>query len=196
MSETGGKNMKLCPFCKAPPANSDAEEVKRIKKLMEKGNAYAYYTLAGFYAQGILGMSQDRAKANKLSLKACELGCAESYFNLGINYDNGIDVEIDKKKARHSYELAAMGGSVNARHNLGFIEGKAGKYDRAFKHYIIAARAGSKRSLDTVKQGYMRGYVTKEEYANTLREYQKSLDEMTSDARDKALTARNQRIGG
>ena len=32
----------------------------------------------------------------------------------------------------------------------------------------------------------MDGYVTKEEYANTLREYQKSQDEMKSDARDKA----------
>ena len=42
----------------------------------------------------------------------------------------------------------------------------------------------------------MAGHVTKEQYANTLREYQKSQDEMKSDARDKAWAARNVRMGG
>ena len=89
-----------------------------------------------------------------------------------------------------------MKGDVAARHNLGLIEGHAGNHHQAMKHFLIAARAGSKLSLDVVKKGYMHGHVTKEEYATTLREYQKSQDEMTSDARDKALTARNQRMGG
>ena len=61
---------------------------------------------------------------------------------------------------------------------------------------MIAARTGDKESLDTVKEGYVAGHVTKDQYANTLREYQKSQDEMKSDARDKALAARNQRMGG
>ena len=79
--------MKLCPFCKAPPERSPEEEVKRLHKLMEKGNATAFEHLGGFYAQGILGMSQDRARANKLYTKAGELGCAAAaaaYYNLGI----------------------------------------------------------------------------------------------------------------
>ena len=42
-------------------------------------------------------------------------------------------------------------------------------------------------SLDTVKEGYMTGHVTKEEYANTLREYQQSNEEMKSKARDDAI---------
>ena len=54
------------------------------------------------------------------------------------------------------------------------------------KHFQIAARAGYQPSLDLVKEGYMRGHITKEEYANTLREYQTSQDEMKSKARDKA----------
>ena len=32
MIETGGKNMKLCPFCKTPPAESDAEEKLKEQK--------------------------------------------------------------------------------------------------------------------------------------------------------------------
>ena len=89
-----------------------------------------------------------------------------------------------------------MNGSVEARNNLGANEYEAGNKHRAFKHFILAASAGNKASLDNVKQGYMHGHITKEEYANTLREYQKSQDEMTSEARDKALTALNQRMGG
>ena len=55
---------------------------------------------------------------------------------------------------------------------------------------MIAASAGYTPSLNAVKQGFMARYVTKEEYATTLRENQKSQDEMKSKARDKALEAR------
>ena len=89
-----------------------------------------------------------------------------------------------------------MNGDIHARNNLGCAESRAGNNHRAFKHFIIAARAGSKMSLDTVKQGYTHGHVTKDEYAQTLREYQNSQDEMKSKARDKALAARNERMGG
>ena len=126
-------------------------------------------------------------------LKAGELGCATGYFNLGTNYDNGRGVEIDKKKAMYYYELAAMNGHVMARHNLGMTEGRAGNIQRAMKHLIIAARAGDKLSLDAVKKGYMYGSVTKEEYANTLRGYQQSQDEMKSEARDRAAEILRQR---
>ena len=186
MEETGSKNMKLCPFCKTPPPRSNEEEVERVKKLMDKENPSAYNNLAGDYAQGINGMPQNLAKGNELLLKAGELGCADAYFNLGNAYHAGRGVEIDKKKAMHYWELAAMNGHIKARHNLGCSEEQAGNHQRAMKHFIIAASAGYKQSLDSVKFGYMNGHVTKEEYANTLREYQKSLDEMKSEARDKA----------
>ena len=194
MVESGAK--ELCPFCKTPPARSIEEEVERVNKLMEKGNGDAFYVLAGHYANGLIGVRQDWAKANELLLKAGELGCAAAYFNLGNSYDVGSGVEVDKKKAKYYYELAAMNGGIQARHNLGCSEGMAGNYQRAYKHLVISAMAGNKPSLDDVKDGYMHGDVTKDQYANTLREYQKSQDEMTSEARDKALTARNQRTGG
>jgi hypothetical protein len=196
MRETGSKNMKLCPFCKTPPAKSDEEEFERTKKLMKTGNAYAFYMLGGYYRNGTYGLPRDGAKANELYLKAGELGCAVAYYNLGNSYLEGKGVDINTKKATHYYELAAMNGDVMARNNLGCLEGQAGNHQRAFKHYIISASAGDKMSLDAVKYGYTEGLVKKKEYANTLREYQKSQDEMKSDARDKALTARNQRTGG
>ena len=54
------------------------------------------------------------------------------------------------------------------------------------KHYILAARAGDKPSLDKVKEGFMDGIVTKEDYANILRAFLSRHDEMKSDQRDKA----------
>ena len=186
MVESGAKN--LCPFCRTPKSTSNEETIGRVNKLTEKGNGHAFYMLASYYAQGIKGMPQDWAKTNELFLKAGELGCAEAYYSLGNSYyHGGRGMEIDKKKAKYYYERAAMKGIVQARHNLGMMEGQDGNYQRAFKHYILAARAGDKDSLDTVKEGYMNGHVTKDQYANTLREYQKSQDEMKSDARDEAL---------
>ena len=187
MIETGGKNMKLCPFCKTPPSSSEEEEVKRVTKLMEKGNADAFNQLAGCYERGILGLPQDSAKATELYLRAGELGRANAYYNLGICYyaQRGVEV-VDKKKAQHYLELAAMNGDIKARRNLGCMELKAGNHQRAYKHFLIAAWAGHNVALKNVKEGYMEGHVTKEEYANTLREYHKSQDDMKSDARDKA----------
>ena len=88
---------------------------------------------------------------------------------LGVSYAIGQGVEIDKKKAKHYWELAAMKGDVDARHNLGCVEGQAGNEHRAFKHFMFAARSGYTPSLDSVKQGFMKGSVTKHAYGNTLR---------------------------
>ena len=190
MVESGAKD--LCAFCRTPKSMSNEETIGRVNKLTEKGNADAFYQLAGYYDRGINGVPQDRAKANELFLKSGELGCADAYYNLGNQYFNGRGVEVDKKKARHYYELAAMNGDVQARNNLGCMEGQAGNHQRAMNHFKLAARSGHTKSLDTVKDGYMGGYVTKDEYANTLREYQKSQDEMKSKARDQAQAFRSQ----
>ena len=182
----GRGRINLCAFCRVPMATSDEEEVKQLKKCSEYGNPRAFYNLAGYYADGDGGMPQDLTKAHELLLKAGELGCAEAYFNLGNSYDNGRGVEVDKKKAKHYWELAAINGDVKARYNLGFVEVEAGNMHRAMKHYILAAKSGLKQSLDVVKEGYMSGIITKDEYAKTLYAYQQRHDEMKSDMRDKA----------
>ena len=187
MSE-GGAN--VCAFCRTPPPSSDEDEIKRVKSLMDKGNAEACFLLAGYYVNGSRGLTRDYQKANELHLKAGELGCAGAYFNLGDSFFKGKGLEVDKKKAKHYWELAAMGGYVPARYNLGIEELETRKIERAFKHFILAARAGSERALESVKIGFMKGLVTKEQYASALRAYQKIHDGMKSDARDKAAASR------
>jgi len=179
----------LCAFCRTMPKGSDEEEIIRLKKLMDKGNGEAFHQLAGYYAGGRSGLPQDYQKANELWLKGGELGCAEAYYNLGVSYHQECGVERDDKKAKYFYELAAMGGYSLARHNLADIEGRAGNIDRAYKHMVLAARGGHKKALDYVKHGYVNGPVTKDVYANTLRVYQKLIDEVKSDQRDKAVAS-------
>ena len=185
----GKKNEELgmCAFCRTISASSMNEEIKQLNNLMESGNADAYHQLAGYYANGSNGMPQDHQKAAELWLKAGELGCAKAYLNLGNSYAIGQGVDRDEEKAKHYKELAAMKGDANARYNLGCMEGAAGNFQRTYKHMIIAARAGHPKSLGSVKEGFTMGIVTKDEFEQTLRAYQKSADEMKSEARDQAI---------
>ena len=50
MVESGAND--LCAYCRTPPVESEEEEVNRVKKLMEKGNALAFHVLAGHYRDG------------------------------------------------------------------------------------------------------------------------------------------------
>ena len=184
------EDIGMCPFCRTPAPLSNEEEAERIKKLMEKGIANAYDLLAADYTEGNNGLQRDMAKANELYLKAGELGYAAAYNNLGYSYYSGRGVDVDKKKAKYYYELAAMGGDADARYRLGSIEGQAGNEQRAFKHMVVAAKSGHEYSLAKVKDGFAVGIVTKDEYAQALRAYHERQVEAKSEARDKAVEYR------
>ena len=102
-------------------------------------------------------------------------------------------MERDAKMAIHYYELSAMEGIVNARHNLGVIEEIAGNFDRALKHFMIAVRGGHTKALKELKQLYMDGHGIKDHYANALRSHQAYLNEIKSDQREQAAAFRDNR---
>jgi len=187
MEMSEGKD--LCAFCRIPPAYSNENEIKRLHKLMDKGNAGAFATLAGCYTFGGHGLPQDHQKANELYLKGGQLGWAEGYYNLGNGYREGRGTEVDMKKAKHYYEVAAMGGCVEARNNLGVLEGEGGNHHRAMKHFAMAAKAGDKYALENIKIGFTHRFVTKDEYEKALHAHHKRQKEMKSDARDKAVVS-------
>ena len=177
-------NRHLCPFCRTPEANSEGEAIERIKKRAEANDANAMRNLGGFFFEGMMGLPQDYDKGMELMLRAGELGCAEGYYNVGIACHNGEGVERDEKKAEYYSELAAMGGHVVARHNLGCMEGNAGNKDRALKHYMISAGAGYDNSLTQIRECFMDGQATKDDFENALRTHKAAKDEMKSDQRD------------
>ena len=76
----------------------------------------------------------------------------------------------------HHLEQAAIGGHPDGRFNLGMIEGRGGRVDRAIKHLIIAAKLEHDVSLKRVKEGYAAGIVSKEDFASALRGHQAVVD--------------------
>ena len=136
-----------------------------------------------------VGLRQNHKKAMKFWFRAGELGFARAYNNLGYSYQNGEGVEKDEKKAKYYWELAAMGGSITARHNLGVLECDSGNMDIAMKHYMIAAGAGYDNSLKEIRQMLLRGYATKDEFERALRAHKEAVDEMKSVQRDAAVAS-------
>jgi len=157
---------------------------------MEKDDPIAIFNHGGYYRDGLGGFPQDHTKALELWHRAGELGYAKAYNNIGVAYDKGRGVEVDKKIAKHYYELAAMMGCVEARYNLGIKEMNAGNIDRALKHFMIAVRCGFNISVERIKEMYTNGHATKGEYTNALQSYQSYLGEIKSAQRDEAAAAR------
>lgn len=183
----------LCPFCRTIAPDTQEEAARRGKKRVEAGDAIATRILASAYMIGD-SLPQDNAKANELMHRAAELGDANAYSTIGSAYSHGdnysLGVERDNNKTIHFWELAALMGHAGARHCLGNAEVGVGNMSRAVKHYTIALRGGYMDSLIVIKQLYMRGDATKDEYTKALRAYQMYLDEVSSDDRDKAAASR------
>ena len=175
----------LCPFCRTPSSTTDKEMIEQANKRVEVNDAEAIHNLGGCYSEGY-GLTQDYNKALELWHKAGELGNALSYYNIGGAYHVGNGVERDEKKAVHYWELAAMGGAIEARHNLGVYEWRAENMARALKHFMIAAGFGDNDSLEKIKHMFMNGHAAKDNYAKALQVYQANLVEIKSPQRDEA----------
>lgn len=194
---------ETCPFCRTPAPTSNEEIQKRFKERLDLNDPVALHTYGIYHARGKEGFPQNDAKAVELWHRAGKLGYAKANATLGYAYDfGGQGVEVDKKKAKHHYELAAIGGEAYARYNLGYYEARAGNMDRAVKHFILAAGGGYKDSLEIIKRkhaGYdkyeslkltkslsLEGHVTKDDCEKALKAYQTYQDEIRSDHRDQA----------
>jgi len=180
---------KKCPFCRIPQPATDKENLKRMKQRVEADDPIAIHNTGCDYRDGINGYPQDYTKALELCHRAAKLGYAKAYVNIGYIYDLGTGVQIDKKKAAHYYELAAIGGDEVSRYNLALDEQTAGNIQRALKHFMIAVRGGDAPSLKEIQKLYSDGHVTKEDYAKALKSYQEYLAEIKSVQRDKAAAA-------
>lgn len=131
----------------------------------------------------------DPKRAKELLVKAADLGDAMANMTLGIYYKNGAHpphFPKDPQKSRTHLEKGAIGGNPIARSFLAELERHSGNLDLAYRHYMIAASAGHKDSLQNVGFGYKTGQVHKEDFARTLRAYKKSSDELTSNHRSKS----------
>jgi len=170
-----------CPFCRHPVPNSEEEGNRNIMKRVEANDPAAMRHMGRErWGEG------DYDGAFEYWTKAAGLGHVAAHFELSCMYRDGKGVEKDKKKQLHHLEEAAIAGHPDARHNLGCLEGKSGRHERAVKHLIIAANLGHDESLEYLKLIYREGRVSKEDFASALRGHQAAIDAAKSPQREAA----------
>ena len=183
------RGMLDCPFCRKSMSDNAADTLAQMRTRAEKKDPAALNYLGLTCFLGDFGLQEDMWKAVELWAEAAELGSIGALHHLGVAYHDGEGVGRDTAKAIHFWSKAAMQGHVESRHNLGCCEGDKGNPDNAVRHYLISAKMGYKKSLDTIKGMFMAGLATKEQYAQALRQYQDAVEEMKSHERDEAVKA-------
>ena len=143
-------------------------------------------SLGVYYLQGKCGFPVDISKAIEMYHRASELGHSLAHENLATLYSSGYFIELNMEKAIYHWQVAAMKGNEEARFTLGEIVENNGNRERAMRHFIISAKSGHDMSLQKVKQGFIAGIVTKENFEIALRAHKDSQDAIKSDQRDRA----------
>ena len=168
-----------CAFCREPIMKTD-EEIEKDSMERVKANDPLAMNIMGrkCYDEG------DHEEAFEYYTKAAGLGDIDAHFNLSNMYADGHGVERDQKKKVYHLEEAAIGGHPYARYNLGSHEIRNGRFDRALKHYIIAAKLGYDEALERVKEGFAGGFVKKEDFEAALRGHQAAVDATKSAQRE------------
>ena len=173
-----------CPFCREPPGEAEKKMMERVK---------ANDPVAIHYVARKRRIEGDYEKAFEYFTKAASFGNLDSHFELSCMYQTGQAVEKDMKKTLMHLEKAAIGGHPAARSVFGCLEANNGRFDRSYRHFIIAAKLGCDKALDQVKKGFAAGFVKKEDYDGALRGHQAAVDATKSAQREEAYAVFNTR---
>ena len=191
--ENGTKDKPdTCPFCREPRPTPD-EYVRQLEARAAKNDHNALRNLGSVFAEGDLGLPKDELKALDCYIRAVELGSPNACIRIGIFYDEGNILPIDKERAALFERVGALRGSVVARYNIGVSEYHTfGNHEIGIRHWKIAAEAGSQRSLDELKgiynaDGKMPGkeFISKEEMDTVYRSGHDAQMEVKTEEREK-----------
>ncbi len=179
--EIEGGLERRCAFCREPLPKSQEESDKRTMKRIKKNDPVAITVMGKKHKK-----EGDYEKAVEYYTKAAEMGDVSAHSCLGNLYFYGTGVEKDVKNAVYHLEQASIGGHPDARGLLALHEMDNGRFDRAAKHWMINANLGCEPSLKCIKDLFVKGIVSKEDYASALRGYQAAVNETKSAEREKA----------
>ncbi|EJK69957.1 hypothetical protein THAOC_08733 [Thalassiosira oceanica] len=172
-----------CPFCRAPSLGmSTYMERMKVRAAKDDPENLGSYSLRGKEFQKDLG------KGFELLLKSVEVDPASSArHSLALSYFFGVGCETNRQRALEHFEISAKNGNGVSRCFLADLALRAGDETLAYKHLMIAAKAGYMSAIEPIKRGYSEGVVTKEELANALRMNKESRDALRSESRDRAF---------
>lgn len=103
----------------------------------EQGNVKAMHNLAVLAAGN--AAAPDYPTALRWFTAAAEHGLADSQFNLGVVYENGLGVAADRIQAYKWYALAANGGDADAKSMSAALKAKMSADERGKAERLIAA---------------------------------------------------------
>ena len=194
--ETAIEKIKACPFCRSNTAVDDKTLLDITMKRAEAGNHDALVRIAACNFDGIMGLRQDNAEGLKWCLRAAEAGSGQAAYLLGGFYlkgERGVDKDHDK--ALEYYQKSAGLGHIPAFNLIGAIHMERGEMEEAMLNVRKASICGMSDGaiFNLLRFGFTNGYITKDEYAFTLRENQKACNEMKSVDRERAMVLLRER---
>eukprot|EP00984_Skeletonema_dohrnii_P009535 scaffold3651_cov128-Skeletonema_dohrnii-CCMP3373.AAC.2 len=170
-----------CLFCRSIlPTTLEQAEIKYMKRAEANDPVAMTHIGKKHYHNG------DYEGAFEYYTKAADLGDVIAHYSLSVMYQGGPGVEEDLEKEVYHLEEAAIAGHPDGRYNLASYEWDNERYDRAVKHFIIAANLGYDKAIQGLKECYKRGLVSKDDFAAALRAHQSAVDATKSPQREAA----------
>lgn len=166
---------------KVPPGINGSEEVSRLRKAAEQGDASAQYNLGVCYANG-KGVEQDKQEAVKWYRKAAEQGYAKSQCQLGFCYARGEGVAKDMNESLTWFHKAAEQGDGAACYEIAEVyrKGLVGKADmnKAAEWYGKGTELGHSGCAMSLGFRYLYGEsdLTPKNHKKAMELFQKSIE--------------------
>jgi hypothetical protein len=180
-----------CPFCREPTPDPfpSLENLRRLQKRVELGDAEAMKQLGLHHMTGGYGLPVDKRKALELFHRSADLGDARACDELRKAYldSDYLGVSLNPAMAFKYHVLAAKRGHIIARHSLGRIEMGKGNMDLAVRHWRISAAAGLKESTNKLIKCFQHGHISKGDLEESIRAQHNAREEARSDERDRFI---------
>ena len=147
-----------CPLCRTLGPKTDKEVIKRVHKWVKKGKAWAQHDMAGYYLQGLQGLTQSYVMAFKLFEKAAQQGHTNAMYNLCLMYTKGLGTDPSTEKAHAYLKMAADRGHAEAQYNIGiaYARGDAAGFNQSLElareWWTRAAAQGHEQAIELLKR--------------------------------------------
>ena len=192
--ENGGKKLPFtCPFCRESNPTCMDEEFAQLQARCLENDHNALTMMGSNYRKGDSVPAKDDLKAFDYFIQAVELGSALACTKIGLSYNQGNGVAVNKKRAVLFGRMGALRGDIVGHHNIGCIEYyDLGNHEIGIRHWKVAAEAGYQNSIDQLRKiynadGKMPGkeFVTKEYLDSAYRACHGAQIEVKSEEREK-----------
>jgi TPR repeat protein len=139
---------------------------------------------------GEMGLKQDKEEGLKWYHRAVEAGSGASAGILGTVYHEGDDVDKDDDKALEYFQKAAdlIQSNIPTFTLISRFHMSIGEIEESMLNLRKAVMCGMSDDwlFEMLRNCFILGFITKDEYAYTLREHQTAYNEMESKSRERA----------